>query len=212
MYTSHLCQNGSYTSRGLKSKLEIKGHLVDCVKSLYAMGLTTAVSGNHSVRFGKKWMWLTPSEIPRYLIKPADLVKVDLETGRAVGKRKPSIELNMHKMIYNIRPDVNAVVHTHNPYSVGIAISAEFRHVIEEAKIVVGQPSVIENKPSGSIALAEAVSSEFERGATAVIIKNHGVVAVGKSIHHARAVAESLEEWAKVLTVAKVFGGPKDWL
>ena len=28
-------------------------------------------------------------------------------------------------------------------------------------------------------------------------------------IHKARAVVESLEEWAKVWTIAKLFGGPK---
>ena len=43
----------------------------------------------------------------------------------------------------------------------------------------------------------------------AVIIRNHGVVAVGTSIHQARAVIESLEEWAKILTISKIFDGPK---
>ncbi len=46
----------------------------------------------------------------------------------------------------------------------------------------------------------------------AVIIKNHGVVAVGNSIHHARAIVEALEEWAKILTISKIFGGPKSVL
>jgi len=35
-----------------------------------------------------------------------------------------------------------------------------------------------------------------------VIIKNHEVVAVGSDIHHARAVVEALEEWAKISTVS----------
>ena len=61
-----------------------------------------------------------------------DLVKVDLKTGRAAGRIKPSIELDMHRSIYNIRPDVNAIVHTHSPYTIGISISSKFRHVIEE--------------------------------------------------------------------------------
>jgi ribulose-5-phosphate 4-epimerase/fuculose-1-phosphate aldolase len=191
--------------------LDARRKLVDCVRSLYAMGLTSPVSGNHSIRAGA-WMWITPSELPRYLLRPADLVKVDLKNGRATGRRKPSIEVNMHRMIYGVRSDVGAVVHTHNPYTTGIAISAEFRHVIEEARIVVGGPAVIANRPSGSIELAEAVAAEFKKGARAVVVKNHGVVAAGKDIHHARAMVESLEEWAKVLTVARVFGGPVDYL
>jgi L-fuculose-phosphate aldolase len=43
----------------------------------------------------------------------------------------------------------------------------------------------------------------------AFIIKNHGVVAVGNNIHQARAIVEALEEWAKILTISKIFGGPK---
>jgi L-fuculose-phosphate aldolase len=191
--------------------LDSRKELVDCVKSLYGMGLTTSVSGNHSIRAGS-WMWITPSGVPRYRMRPADLVKVDLKTGRAIGRSKPSIELEMHGSIYGVRPDVNAIVHTHSPFTIGVSISAKFRHVIEEAKIVVGDPAVIENRPSGSAELARAVSDEFKKGARAVVIKNHGVVAGGADIDHAKAIVESLEEWAKILTVAQVFGGASDWL
>lgn len=175
------------------------------------MGLTTSVSGNHSVR-ADSWMWITPSGVPRYRMRPVDLVKVDLKTGRAIGKSKPSIELDMHRNIYDARPDVNAIVHTHSPFTIGVSISANFRHVIEEAKIVVGEPAVIANRPSGSTELAKEVSNGFKKGARAVVIKNHGVVAGGKDIDHARTIVESLEEWAKILTVAQVFGGVSDWL
>jgi L-fuculose-phosphate aldolase len=191
--------------------LDSRKELVDCVKSLYSMGLTTSVSGNHSVRAGRS-MWITPSGVPRYRMRAGDLVRVDLKTGRATGRSRPSIELGMHRSIYNVRPDVNAIVHTHSPFTIGVSISAKFRHVIEEAKIVVGDPAVIANRPSGSAELARAVSDEFRKGARVVVIKNHGVVAGGSDIHHARAMAESLEEWAKILTVAEVFGGASDWL
>jgi L-fuculose-phosphate aldolase len=186
--------------------------LIECVKSLYAMGLTTSVSGNHSVRVKDRWMWITPSGVPRYGMRADDLVRVDLKTGKAVARRKPSIELNMHMGIYSSRPDINAIVHAHSPFTIGISISSEFRQVIEEAKLVVGEPAVIANRPSGSIKLAEAVSVEFKKGTRAVVIKNHGVIAGGMDIHDARAIVKSLEEWAKILTVARIFGGVRDYL
>jgi L-fuculose-phosphate aldolase len=175
------------------------------------MGLTTSISGNHSVRAGS-WIWVTPSGVPRYRMRPIDLVKVNLKTGKTIGSSKPSIELGMHRSIYSQRPDINAIVHAHSPFTIGVSISGKFRHIIEEAKIVVGQPTFITNKPSGSIELARAVSNQFQKGARAVVIKNHGVVAGGSDIHHARAIIESLEEWAKILTIAQVFGGVSDWL
>jgi L-fuculose-phosphate aldolase len=84
--------------------------------------------------------------------------------------------------------------------------------MIEEAKIVVGYPVLISNKPSGSTELANLVSEVFRddgESVRAVIIKNHGVVAVGSNIDQARDVVEALEECAKILTVSKIFGGPK---
>ncbi len=189
-----------------------KRDLVECVKSLYTIGLTTSVSGNHSIRDRDRWIWITPSGVPRYRMRADDLVRIDLKTGKVVAGRKPSVELNMHMDIYSSRPDINAIVHVHSPFTIGISISSEFRHVIEEAKIVVGEPAVIANRPSGSIEMAEAVSVEFKKGARAVVVKNHGVIAGGMDIHHARAIVESLEEWAKILTVARIFGGVRDYL
>jgi ribulose-5-phosphate 4-epimerase/fuculose-1-phosphate aldolase len=116
----------------------------------------------------------------------------------------------MHVSIYDKLSKVNAIVHTHSPYTLAAAISIdEFQHIIEEAKIVVGNPVIIANKPSGSLELAETVSNAFEEEVRAVIIRNHGVVSIGNNIHQARAVIESLEEWAKIFTISKIFGGPK---
>jgi L-fuculose-phosphate aldolase len=193
--------------------LTTKLDLVNCVKDLYSMGYTSSVSGNHSIRLkNRSWMLITPSGIPRYEMKDKDLVKVNLHTEKIVGIRKPSIEWHMHALIYKRISTINAIIHTHSPYTLAIAISAEkFLHIIEEAKIVVGDPIVIANKPSGSIELANMVSRIFEseENVRAIIIRNHGVVTVGRDIHQARAVVEALEEWAKILTVSKIFGSPK---
>jgi L-fuculose-phosphate aldolase len=76
--------------------------------------------------------------------------------------------------------------HTHSS-TLGIAISVigKFQHIIEEAKIVVGNPVLISNKPSRPADLANLVSEAFRHGGEylrAVIIKNHGVVAVGSDM------------------------------
>ena len=173
-------------------------------------------------------MWITPSGVPRYLLKQKDLVKVDLENGIPINSSnaddgrtsktlKPSSEWRMHACIYNKLKEINAVVHTHSPYTLAVAISEnEFQHVIEEAKIIVVNPTIIANIPAGSTDLAYAVSNAFKEGKEekekemrTVIIRNHGVVSIGNNIHEARAIIESLEEWSKILVISKVFGGPK---
>ena len=183
--------------------------LVQCVRELYGLGLTSSVSGNHSIRIGNDLMLITPSGIPRYNLKSSDLLRINLKTGDVYGNSRPTIEWQMHRDIYR-KTDSRAVVHTHSPFTLGVAISSNFRHVIEEAKIVVGNPVIIKHLPSGSAKLAQEVSSIFGSSKTkAVIIRNHGIVAVGGDIDEARAVVESLEEWSKILTVAKIFGGAK---
>jgi ribulose-5-phosphate 4-epimerase/fuculose-1-phosphate aldolase len=52
-----------------------------------------------------------------------DLVKVNLETGKTLGRLKPSIEWYMHVSIYKKLGKANAIVHTHSPYTLGNAIS-----------------------------------------------------------------------------------------
>lgn len=195
----------------LHTVLSSKKELVSCVTDIYRAGLTTSVSGNHSIR-NKGSMWITPSAVPRYAMVPANLVRVDIRTGKAVGKVRPSIEAEMHRRIYNVRRDISAIVHTHSPYTIAVSISSEFIHVIEEARIVVGTPIVIPNELSGSLALAESVAAAFSTGARAIVVKNHGVVAGARDIHGARAIVESLEEWSKILTLAKMFGGAKAFL
>jgi L-fuculose-phosphate aldolase len=187
--------------------------LVRCVHDMYQLGLTSSVSGNHSIRFRNNSMLITPSAVPRYNLKISHLVKVDLQNAIIYGRVKPSIEWQMHRRIYNSNSEVGAIVHTHSPFTLGVAISSGFRQVIEEAKLVVGRPSIIKNYPSGSIQLAREVAGIFGRTKSkAVIIRNHGVVAIGRNIDDARAVVESLEEWSKILTVSEIFGGPKYYL
>jgi ribulose-5-phosphate 4-epimerase/fuculose-1-phosphate aldolase len=158
-------------------------------------------------------MLITPSAVPRYNLEISQLVKIDLQDGTTYGNIKPSIEWQMHMGIYNTNSKVRAIVHTHSPYTLGVAISRGFKQVIEEAKLVVGNPSIIRNYPSGSKPLAREVAKIFgQKKSKAVIIRNHGVVAIGKDIDAARAVVESLEEWSKILTISEMFGGPKYYL
>ena len=139
------------------------------------MGLTASVSGNHSIRIqNDQYMWITPSGVPLYDLQDKDLVKVYFESGdkkTAVdGKLKPSIEWHMQASIYKkLGKAVNAIVHTHSPYTLGIVMSAAHadndmfqKHVIEEAQKVVGNPVIIPNMPSGSIESANRVCEAFE--------------------------------------------------
>ena len=55
--------------------------------------------------------------------------------GKTLGRLKPSIEWYMHVSIYKKLEKVNAIVHTHSPYTLDIAVSVidKFQYRREEA-------------------------------------------------------------------------------
>ena len=53
---------------------------------------------------------------------PDDICILDLWLKPLEGKRKPSVESGLHAAIYRMRPDVNAVIHTHQVYPSTLAI------------------------------------------------------------------------------------------
>jgi len=108
--------------------LNLKTELLNCVKDLYRSGLNTAMSGNHSVRFERDWMWITPSEVPRYKMKITDLIKVNIKTKAIIGKHKPSREWFMHSYVYQ-NTEANAIVHCHSPYSSIIALNVLYHKI-----------------------------------------------------------------------------------
>jgi L-fuculose-phosphate aldolase len=97
----------------------IREDIVNVMRNLYRRGLVSALSGNASIRVpGTNCIWITPSGIFKGGLTVDDLVKIDLEGNVVEGFRKPSSEWRFHVAIYKSRPDINAVIHAHNPVTV----------------------------------------------------------------------------------------------
>lgn len=197
------------------SEEQLKKEIVNSVKTLYWKGMVSNAGGNQSARLpGSKKIWITPSGYPRVSLEPKDLVAVDLDTGEVLeGDLKPSIETKFHLAIYKVRPDVNAVVHAHSPYTLGLAIAGYFDITHGEAAAILGDIKIIKYAHPGTVelakSLAEALKGEGAKVPRIAILMNHGVVSVGACIHEARAFAEIMEEWARFNVAAKAIGGIK---
>lgn len=226
----------------------MKNELAACVRGLFAKGLVPSGGGNHSARMpGSNEIWITPSGYPRSHTMPEELVKIDLEGNVLEGSLRPSIEVPFHTEIYKKRPDVNAVVHTHSPYTQGITLAGILEqkqskeasnlaiHVFDrdpkiplvhgEGALVLGDIPILKlPEEVGEVALVpylnpgarelaklvgEASIGKPLRPIRIMVLINHGVISMGACIHEARAFVEIMEEWARFLTVSKIFGGPK---
>ena len=192
----------------LVSEEELKEEICRVMKALYQRGLVSALGGNVSARVpGSKEFWITPSGVFKGAVEPDDLVKLDLEGNVVDGFLRPSIEWPMHAAIYKVRPDVNAVVHAHNPFTLGLALAGyTLKPISVEAVMVLRRVEVVPFAFPGTDELAKLIEKYAATGARALILQNHGIVAMGANLVEAEAVAETLEEVAIAQYVALSLG------
>ncbi len=150
---------------------------------------------------------MTPSGVDYEALRPADLVLVEL-SGRVIkGRLKPSVDTMNHVAIYRARPDVAAIIHTHSPYATSFSVlRREIPPLLAEAAgFLGGVVRVLEYLAPARPELAErlAVGLGADR---AVLLPNHGVVAVGESVPKAFAAAILVEQSARIAFLASMIG------
>ncbi len=197
---------------GIGFDLEVRTKIVDAAKRLYLRGLNSSMSGNISTRSSyRKSFWITPRSFDKASLTIEDLSLVDIETANRIMGAEPSSEYRMHLKIYMVRDDVNAIVHTHQIYTM-IAHRAGLlrRELLEEdyeARAYLGGIAYVPRLEPGSLELAEAVARQLaSRENVAVIMDGHGVALVGRSIDEALNRAEILEMGAMRLVNLALLG------
>lgn len=165
------------------------------VKLLYQRGHLTLFSGNVSARDGKRIV-VTPTTWPKPFLTAEDLVWIDLEGRVLRGRLRPTSEWRLHVEVYKKRPDVNAVVHTHDVLPTVLAEGID-ASLLSEAEAYLGSEiAVVPYIKPGTAELAEATASALARSNVAVL-KQHGVVAVGRSLAEAVNRVEVVADLAK---------------
>ncbi len=92
----------------------LRAQLVDYGKQLVASGLVQGTWGNLSARLDDTYMLVTPSGLDYARLTPADMVKVNMRTLAYEGGLKPTSEKSLHAAIYQNRPDIGGIIHTHS--------------------------------------------------------------------------------------------------
>jgi len=178
----------------------IKQDIINVMKNLHRRNLISALSGNVSVRVPRtNYIWITPSGLHKAELKRDDLVKMDLNGNIVEGHHKPSTEWRFHVAIYRARPDIQAIIHSHNP-TVLILDSLDIRldpSLLIEARYYIKGIAYVPEAEPGSEELAKYVAESVSTGINAVILRKHGVVALGKNIYEAETIAETLEDLAQ---------------
>lgn len=89
-------------------------------------GLVTYTWGNVSGIDREKGLFvIKPSGVGYDLLKPDDMVVMDLQGNKVEGDLNPSSDTKTHLVLYNAFPGIGGIVHTHSPYAVAWAQAGE---------------------------------------------------------------------------------------
>src|SRR5699024_5519606 len=159
--------------------------------------------GNITYRAKTGEILMTPSGMVYEDLIPEDIVVMNLDGEIIEGDRRPSVDNEAIRYIFKEKPELNAIIHTHQPYATGIGL------VIDEipcnlttlANATKGPVKVASYSSAASIEMGIQTVENLDNK-LAVVLKHHGVIAVGDSIKEALYAAIYLEEAAKTLLVA----------
>lgn len=179
-------------------------------RELLEQGLTKGTGGNVSARVdtGER-IAISPSGVPYREIDPNDVPVVTLDGEQVGGDLEASSETPMHNMIYQRRPDVGGVVHTHSPYA---STFAALDRPIEGSHYLIAHAGtkvpVAEYATPGTEELGRYAMETLGTEQDACLLKNHGVLAVGEGPGRALEVATMVEYVARVHYQAVNLGDP----
>lgn len=189
---------------------EEKEALAGICHMLYQRNLVTACDGNISSKVSKDHILLTPSGMNKGLLLPEDIIVLDLSGNTVEGNGRASKEYPMHQLIYQMRPDVKAVIHTHPVFATAFALAGRNipDNYLIETTMMLPDIALAEYAPPGTQALAEAIRPHVPVS-NAILLKNHGALTYGKDLTDAYNKMEVLESIAKTIIMSKVLGEPQ---
>ena len=189
----------------------LKKELVELHQELPKNDLVRWTGGNVSARDPKTGLVVIKASGIRFEdMKPKHMVVLDMEGKMVEGDFKPSSDVYSHIYIYKHRPDVNGVVHTHSRYATAFAaVGKSIPCVLTAMGDEFGGPI-----PCGGFALIgdEAIGKvviESIGKSPSVLLKSHGVFAVGKTAEAAVKAAVMTEDVAATVWLAMQIGTPE---
>ncbi|HEX8093141.1 class II aldolase/adducin family protein, partial [Jatrophihabitans sp.] len=173
-------------------------------------GLVRGTSGNVSARDPDSGaIAITPTGLGYAGMRDSDVAVLSLDGAQLDGDLRPTSEVALHLGIYRARPDVGAVVHTHSMFATTFAVLGEQIPAVHYLIVRAGQSvPVAPYARYGTAQLADSCVRALGSG-FAVLLANHGVVAVGAGLGAAMAVAEAVEYTAELAWRARQLGVPQ---
>ncbi len=187
---------------------ELKRKLLTLSRILYKEGFLDSF-GHISVRIpGKDYYYITRGEPSgKGDFDERDLVRVDFQGNRLEGQGRPPVEAIIHTVLHRSREDAGCIVHVH-PYHCILLTVAGIKFIpLTLQAATFGYTIPVYDVADLVITPEEGEAMRQKMGdARAILLRGHGIVALGVTIEEAFYNTYHLEESAKFLVDAHRLG------
>ena len=191
---------------------ELRSLICEIGRRLYNKSYISGTGGNVSARLDERRVLITPSKRNKGFLKPEEIAVIDMKGRGLTETSTASSEKLVHLHLYEMLPEVGAVIHAHPPAATAHALAGQDIDCsyCPETMVFLGDrvPLVPYETPS-TRALPENFTSHVNPKTTAYLMQNHGVVTIGRDLETAYNNLETLELYAKTMIYARLIGGPK---
>ena len=150
---------------------------------------------------------IKPSGVLFEDLTPESMVVIDMKGKVVEGDLKPSVDSSIHLYLYQKRPDLGGICHTHSPYATSFALLGEgIPAALSPLAHLTGRDiPCTRYAQAGYVDTGEAIL-EADRDGYAVLVQRHGVFTYGKSPEFSVKMATFLEESARTVHYAMMRG------
>lgn len=193
-----------------RTETEHRQDICEIGRLVHQKGWVAANDGNISIRLSSDRILCTPTGISKGRMTPEDLLIVDPRGQKLEGRRECTSEIALHLTIYEMRPDVQAVVHAHPPVATGFATAGRALNLALLPEVIVGLGCVplAEYGLPGTPRVTEPMKPYIPKY-DAILMMNHGAVCYGDDAFKAYYKMETIEHFARITLVAELLGGPR---
>ncbi|MCH4007341.1 MAG: class II aldolase/adducin family protein [Eubacterium sp.] len=177
---------------------EARQLVIGAGRRLLEEGLTARTWGNISARISEDEFIITPSGMAYETLLPEELVRVRIEDCSYEGEIKPSSEKWIHADAYRLRPEVNFIIHTHQPCASAVSVMGQAVPVSDPAAAALLGHSIpcagygISSTQKLRHQVEKAVKQYTNR--TVFLMKSHGAFILAEDEDEAFHKAQLLED------------------
>ena len=196
-------------SKETEAVIRLRKELAEFSRRSFDRGLVSGAGGNISVRIpDTDKVLITPTGVSLGDVDPEInlLVSLDSTILENPYDLKPSKETGFHLVAYQLRPDVGAVFHMHPPYATAYSNKERPLPLVTiSGRLILEEVPCIDCAVPGSKELCDFVHGGIRQypRAKALLMKEHGILALGPDLKTAYYLSDLVEDTAKIAFITE---------